>query len=413
MRRPVGSMHTGELEEEGRRLLQFAAASRHPRGGFAWLDDRGRPQLDRDVELWITCRMTHAFALGALLGFPDAESLVDHGVEALTSHLRDEEYGGWYAAVGPDGPTATHKGAYEHAFVVLAASSASVVERPGARGLLDDALSIQERRFWDDGPGAVVDVWNREFTWLEDYRGANANMHTVEAYLAAADVTGDRLWWQRASRIVDRFLGVARDHGWRLPEHFDARWEPMLGHNLDEPAHPFRPYGATIGHGFEWARLALHVWAADGRTDGERLPGAAALFDRAVADGWWADGEPGFVYTTDWEGKPVVRSRLHWVVTEAINTAAALYLETGDEQYGAWYRTWWEYANGFLVDDDGGSWHHELDAHNRPAASVWSGKPDIYHALQATLVPRLPLAPSLASALASADPVRARGKRTT
>jgi hypothetical protein len=32
---------------------------------------------------------------------------------------------------------------------------------------------------------------------------------------------------------------------------------------------------------------------------------------------------------------------------------------------------------------------------------VWEGKPDTYHALQATLIPRLPLAPALASALAA------------
>jgi sulfoquinovose isomerase len=30
---------------------------------------------------------------------------------------------------------------------------------------------------------------------------------------------------------------------------------------------------------------------------------------------------------------------------------------------------------------------------------VWSGKPDTYHAVQATLLPRLPLAPSLASGI--------------
>jgi sulfoquinovose isomerase len=31
---------------------------------------------------------------------------------------------------------------------------------------------------------------------------------------------------------------------------------------------------------------------------------------------------------------------------------------------------------------------------------VWPGKPDIYHAMQATVIPRLPLAPGMAKALA-------------
>jgi mannose/cellobiose epimerase-like protein (N-acyl-D-glucosamine 2-epimerase family) len=38
----------------------------------------------------------------------------------------------------------------------------------------------------------------------------------------------------------------------------------MLEYNRDEPAHPFRPYGATVGHWLEWARLALHLRAALG-----------------------------------------------------------------------------------------------------------------------------------------------------
>jgi len=32
-------------------------------------------------------------------------------------------------------------------------------------------------------------------------------------------------------------------------------------------------------------------------------------------------------------------------------------------------------------------------------ARTWQGRPDVYHALQATLIPGLPLRPSLAGAL--------------
>jgi len=45
------------------------------------------------------------------------------------------------------------------------------------------------------------------------------------------------------------------------------------------------------------------------------------------------------------------------------------------------------------------SWRHELTSDNGVSQGVWSGKPDIYHALQATLIPRLPLSPVLAAAL--------------
>ena len=41
-----------------------------------------------------------------------------------------------------------------------------------------------------------------------------------------------------------------------------------------------------------------------------------------------------------------------------------------------------------------------LDPQNRPSADIWPGKPDLYHAWQAVLIPRLALAPSMATALA-------------
>ena len=48
--------------------------------------------------------------------------------------------------------------------------------------LLKDALELFDKRFWDEKQGLTYDTWNTEFTVLDDYRGLNANMHTVEAF---------------------------------------------------------------------------------------------------------------------------------------------------------------------------------------------------------------------------------------
>ena len=394
--------HRRWLEGETDRLLDFSQASRHPAGGFAWLDTAGQPELDRPVELWITCRMTHVFSLGHLLGHPGCGELADHGVRALTGRFHDDKNSGWYAALDQDGPTSHDKSAYEHAFVVLASASATAAGRPGAAALLDDALEVLLGRFWDESQGLVVEQWDESFTTLDDYRGVNANMHTVEALLSAADVTGDRGLLDRALRIVTRIVhDFARSNEWRLPEHYDRDWSPLLDYNIDAPAHPFRPYGATIGHGLEWARLALHLRAALGVADAPSwlLDDARSLFDAAVRDGWSVDGADGFVYTVDWAGQPVVRERMHWVAAEATATAAALWAATGETSYADWYQRWWDYIAVAFIDRRLGSWRHELDQHNRPSGVVWNGKPDTYHALQATLIPRLPLTPTLATAL--------------
>jgi len=257
------------------------------------------------------------------------------------------------------------------------------------------------KRFWDVEHSMVVEQWDETFSSLDGYRGVNANMHAVEALLAASDAIRDRGLLDRALRIVTRVvhdLGPA--HSWRLPEHFDSSWTPDLEYNVDVPAHPFRPYGATIGHWLEWARLALHLRAALGPSaPGWLLEHAVALFDASVREGWAVDGADGFVYTVDWTGKPVVRERMHWVAAEATATAAALHTATGDPSYALWYQTWWDHIATVFLDHRLGPWHHELDPDNRPGGVVWRGKPDTYHALQATLIPRLPLAPTLAAAL--------------
>ena len=371
-------------------LVEVATGSVHPEGGFAWLDDHGSARLDRDVETWICARMTHVFALASMRGDESATALLDHGVRALFGRLRDAEHGGWFTAVNADGPTVPDKRAYEHAFVILAGASARAAGHPRGAELLDEALGTFETRFWDEEKGLAVDVWDRTWRELEDYRGVNANMHTVEAFLAAAEVTGDRRWTARAARIVEQVVhGFAATNGYRLPEHFTADWSTRFDYNREAPAHPFRPYGVTVGHLLEWSRLTLQTrLALEAGAPAWMLEDARALFEVAVADGWSVDGAEGFVYTTDFEGRPVVRDRLHWVVTEGIAAAWTLYETTGDERYAELYRLWWDHAQRLFIDQSG-SWRHELDPHNKPAATVWDGRPDVYHAYQAALLPRL------------------------
>lgn len=379
-------------------LVEHARAAAHPLG-FGWLDDAGRLLADRPVELWISCRMTHVFGLATLRGDEASRALVDHGVDALLGGFRDRRHGGWFAAVDESGPTDPAKAAYAHAFVVLAGSTAMAAGAPRGSELLEQALAVFDDRFWSEGEGMVVELWDRSWGRSEYYRGVNATMHSVEAMLAAYDVTGDPRRLEMARRMTERVVhGFAAAEDFRLCEHYTADWTPDPGYHRDQPAHPFRPYGVTIGHLLEWARLALQVRHALGESAPSwLLPDARALFDRALADGWAVDGAEGFVYTTDFTGLPVVRQRMHWVVAEALAAAWVLSVVTGEEAYAAWHRTWWEHAERLFVD--GGSWRHELDPTNRPSSLVWSGRPDTYHAYQATILPLLPLAASYAGAL--------------
>lgn len=388
---------TAWLAAHCRDLIDVARGSAVPEGGFGYLGDDGHVLEDHGVELYVTCRMTHVFALAQLRGDETCAPLVEHGLAALSGRLHDHEDGGWLSRVGPGEQIDSTKAAYAHAFVILATASATAAGHAEGRRLLTEALRVFDEHFWVESEGACVDSWDRGWTTCEPYRGANANMHVVEALLAAHDVTGEAIWRDRALRITRRLIhGEARSHGWRLPEHFDEDWRPVLEFNRDLPNDPFRPFGVTIGHLFEWSRLCLHLREALARdplasigTDAATwlLDDAIALTDQAVADGWAVDGADGFVYTVDFDGVPVTRDRMHWVVTEAVAAAWELEVVTGDERYAEMAAPWWAYAQEHLID--GGSWRHELDPQNQPAGTVWPGRPDTYHAYQATLLPLL------------------------
>ena len=408
-------LHRDWLTAHSRALLDFGRDFPSPRGGAGWLSSDGTRDDTQPVFTWITSRMLHVYGMGAITGVPGCRPLALAAMGGLAGVLHDDVHGGWFASVAPDGAPDDSKSAYAHAFVVLGASTALVAELPGALELLTEALDILDTHFYEPGVGLLRDSWSRDWTELDAYRGINANMHAVEALMAAADAlagaasaapahaeTSDTLR-ERALAISSRVIAWAKDNDWRIPEHFDSRWVPQLSLNIEAPNDPFKPYGATVGHGIEWARLLLHLDASLGHNSpGGLIPAAVALYDRAIADGWeCASGTPGLVYTTDWSGVPVVRSRMHWVAAEAIGAASALFRATGQDRFAGDYARWWDHVAEFFIDHDGGSWHHELSPENRPGGGVWAGKPDIYHAFQATLIPRVPLTPALASALAA------------
>ena len=375
------------LKKNAIRLLEFGKRFPSPGGGSYYLGDDGTPLMERNRETWITCRMAHVYSIGSMMGIYGCKDLAGRAVAGLLGELRDSSNGGWYAGRTADDGIVPMKQCYAHAFVILAASSAYLAGIEGARELLDDALDAYDRFFWNEDEGLAVDTWNTEFTVLSDYRGLNANMHTVEAFLAAADALKCDRYRDRAGRIIGHVIGWAEDNDFRIPEHFTEDWKPDLNMNIDKPDDQFKPYGATPGHGIEWARLIVQWALSAGETDGEMIGKARRLYDRAISDAWNADGAEGIVYTTDWNGKPVVRDRMHWTLAEAINTSAVLYRVTGEEEYAEDYATFMRYLDTYVLDKKTGSWYHQLDEYNRPKATVWPGKPDLYHAFQAMMIP--------------------------
>lgn len=400
----IGTKENKEfLEEIRKNLLEFGRQFPAPDGSSYYLGDDGTPWKDRNRETWITSRMLHVYSIGTMLGDKESKALAESALRGLKGALKDTEHGGWYSGLRADGEILPNKQCYAHAFVILSASSAMLAKIDGAEELLKEALELFDLRFWDEKEKLCVDTWNTEFTVLDDYRGLNANMHTVEAFLAVADALSEEKYRQRAGGIIEHVIKWFSENSFRIPEHFTKDWKEDLECNKEQPADQFKPYGATPGHGIEWARL-ISQWALSTyRTEDSSIltekyvEAAEALYNRAIKDAWNVDGAEGLVYTTDWEGKPVIHDRMHWTLAEAINTSSVLWQITNNQRYANDYSKFMKYLDEKVLDHENGSWFHQLNEKNKVIGTVWPGKSDLYHAFQATWIPYGDTAVSIAS----------------
>ena len=303
-------------------LVAFARGARHPDGGFGWFVDVRRLDPARPVELWITCRMTHVFALACAAGRDTFRPLVDHGVSALRGRMRDGEHGGWYAAVDETGHARrTSAPTITRSWCSPRPVPASPV-RPGAAGLLDEALETFERQFWRESEGRVVDVWDRRGPSWSDYRGVNANMHAVEAMLAARDVLATAYGPSVRPGSSSRSCTTSPATTAGTCPSTSTRAGGPADYNRSDPA-TVPALRSHIGHLLEWSRLALHVRTGSARRRRRGAGRCPCLFDMAVRNGWAVDGRTAS--STHRLRRPPGRpQRMHWVVAEA-RTAYALH----------------------------------------------------------------------------------------
>ena len=374
----------------------FQYRSVNPKGGFNDLDRSGQP-LNAAAQvrpIHIAGRMVHCFSIASLLGRPGADDIVDHGMTWLWNHHRDTKNGGYFWSLNDSGPVDSSKQGYGHAFVLLAASSAKLAGHPLADRMLADVTEILNEKFWEEKHGAIAEEFNADWSDIDGgaYRGQNSNMHLTEALMAAYEATGERAYLEKAERIADLVIRrCAGSVGWRVAEHFTRDWEIDKNYRGNEM---FRPSGTTPGHWLEWARLVLQLWSLGGKRHDWMPEAAKGLFSQSMVLGWDKE-KGGFFYTLDWDDAPAKRLKLWWPASEGAGAAHFLNQHCPDAFHEQSYRQIWGIIANAFLDHDHGGWHEELTEDLRPASTIFPGKGDIYHALQACLIPLYPADGSL------------------
>lgn len=320
------------------------------------------------IETWLNARYTYCFA---------RENLKDQavlGIQTLNETLWDELNTGWF----DNDSGQTRKSSYPHAFVLLAATTALRENIPNSELTFNRSCEVIEKYFWHEATGSTKESFAANWTDLENYRGANSSMHMTEAFIATYDFTKEQKWLDRALKITKRITAASESINFRIPEHFTKDWQVDPNYNQDNKMDQFRPFGVIPGHGIEWARLCLQLFYRTDKSQSWLEATAYNLYMRAKQD---AFKENGFDYTTDFEGNPIIKLRMHWVLCEAISTSAVFAEHFSNKEFADDLELFWSLAQNHFIKD--GYWVHELDEKNQISHKIWPDHPDIYHAYTA------------------------------
>ena len=246
------------------------------RGGFfEALDLRTRACVAPFRRLRVVARQITVFSEAHRAGMTGAGEAVRLGLAFLDRHAAQADGGYAWRTDLDNRPTDLTRDLYDHAFVVLALSSATAVldaEVLRARaknllGWLDGAFPHAQGGYLESLPPSLP-------------RRQNPHMHLLEALLAAYEAFGDPEYRVRADELLALFAGrlFDRETG-ALPEFFDDALRPERrgGVFVVEP-----------GHHCEWVWL-LHRAASLGccghKNISARLMAFVNLYGRDLAHG--------------------------------------------------------------------------------------------------------------------------------
>lgn len=316
-------------------------------------------------------RAIYVMAIGhELTGNPEYLNQVKKGSDFLLKNFHDPLYGGWYAAVKPDGKMKIgNKRLYGHAFVILALAHAYRATKD--QRYLDVALQTwQEIQFrFADRTGGYKTALTQDFTKSMADNSQNPIMHLFEALLALHEASGSSTASEGANIIAKfvayKLLEGLEDGSARIPELYDTGWKAL------DQAHGGY---IDIGHQFEWA----YLFSAG--TEAGLSPIYAGVAERllsyALAKGY--DNANGGVFTSLSPDGKLNRNKGYWQQAEALR--AFMHHATIRGRTDLWARVtqMTEFIQAELLDQENGGWFSAATPECRRGLCA-DLQPDGYH----------------------------------
>lgn len=262
--------------------------------------------------LRVVSRQVYVFAQASRFGLKQADAAVELGVAFLRERARQSD-GGYAQRFDLNGSVIDgRRDLYDHAFVLLALSSAAAVlpqdplrrESLDLLAYLDGRLRHPSLGYLESLPPALP-------------RRQNPHMHLLEAFLGAHAAFGEPVFLDRAREMIELFL-----------DRFSHPADGTLFEFLDDSLAPLREdghYTVEPGHHCEWIWLMTWFRRQGGEVAapfGPRLDRSATLL-QAFVDRHGVNPATGTLLDEVWQNGAVKSpgSRL-WPQTERLKSEA-------------------------------------------------------------------------------------------
>jgi mannose/cellobiose epimerase-like protein (N-acyl-D-glucosamine 2-epimerase family) len=329
-------------------------------GGFIEkLDIEGRADRAAPRRVRVQARQIYCFAKAAQIGwYPEGREIALNGLDYLLSKAKSPDgRPGFVHLLAPDGSAVNFmRDAYDHAFVLLALSTAYQLNNDAQiKSEIEALLAFLDTDMRSPHGGFIEGIP----TTLP--RRQNPQMHLFEAMIAAFDATGDLVYQSRAGELFGLFIANLYDPRRQiLTEYFEDDWSKI------------EPVCVEPGHQAEWVWLLKAFERITNCPTARHRAGllASALRYRDDATGCLLDEGSA-------EGRITKYTRRLWPQTE-IAKAFLAQAEAGDqaaanEARNALVRLYRYY----LCHPVKGGWYDQFDRDNRslvdsiPASSFY------------------------------------------
>ena len=310
------------------------------------------------------------------------KELCNHGLEFIINQHRNINTNHFSWQITNEKVVDGRAMAYGYAFVILAGSFAFKIGIKEGKELAEEAWNFMNKYFWEEKYSAYADELSPDLKILNPYRGQNANMHTVEALIAAYEIFKEKKYLDRANLIAQQFaVNLASQSQNQIWEHYDSSWKIDWEYNKDKPDDVYRPWGFQPGHQVEWSKLLLQLNMHS--PEDWKIERSIYLFEKGTTMS--IDKEyGGLVYGYSPDGNFTNDNKYFWVQAEALAASWRLYKITNKKDYYNFYISLWEYCWKNFVDHKYGAWFNILTRKGKQIDKIKSplGKTD-YHTMGA------------------------------